>query len=413
MSSPHARTRTVAAHRSAFGVHAMHRMNFVHPFALAFALAAAASPTTLAFQETPPKPDAPVAAGEQVPYAELLKAKEQIHALEDALSRRVPDGATPALSPERRAELQQQLKTIQDWFHRYADITPASKIVKLPVTSAEEAREWTMSVLGQQAAEQIQSELSSERRSSNLGIRAHGLKGTVVVVAERWELDQVAAEVLERFLAMRDEVRAAAAARRDLDERAALDRARAAERALYLTTVNIRWAGGRLADLIAEVQKGVSCNVVLGDESVGNLVVPALSVDFVAPAPFFRMLNSMPLREAADGATAGVSVIVEQPTQETKSGDAPATRPVILIRRTAAPVVDSSSQVFDLSGWKDSDDAGIKALVEAVNFALESDGTAQSVTVRYHKPSKLLFAKGPARAVSLVGEVVDTMRNRG
>jgi hypothetical protein len=86
---------------------------------------------------------------------------------------------------------------------------------------------------------------------------------------------------------------------------------------------------------------------------------------------------------------------------------------VILIRRTAAPVVDSSSQVFDLSGWKDSDDAGIKALVEAVNFALESDGTAQSVTVRYHKPSKLLFAKGPARAVGLVGEVVSTMRNRG
>ena len=413
MSSPHARTRTVAAHRSAFGVHAMNRMIFVRPFALAFALAAAAAPTTLAFQETPPKADAPVAAGEQVPYADLLKAKEQIHALEDALSRRVPDGATPALSPERRAELQQQLKTIQDWFHRYADITPASKIVKLPAMSSEETREWTMSVLGQQAAEQIQSELSSERRSSNLGIRAHGLKGTVVVVAERWELDQVAAEVLERFLAMRDEVRAAAAARRDLDERAALERARAAERALYHTTVNIRWAGGRLADLIAEVQKGVSCNVVLGDESVGNLVVPALSVDFVAPAPFFRMLNSMPLREAADGATAGVSVIVEQPTQETKSGDAPATRPVILIRRTAAPVVDSSSQVFDLSGWKDSDDAGIKALVEAVNFALESDGTAQTVTVRYHKPSKLLFAKGPARAVSLVGEVVSTMRNRG
>jgi hypothetical protein len=391
----------------------MHRMNFVHPFALAFALVAAASPTTLAFQETPPKPDAPVAAGEQVPYAELLKAKEQILALEDALSRRVPDGATPALSPERRAELQQQLKTIQDWFHRYADITPASKIVKLPAMSSEETREWTMSVLGQQAAEQIQSELYSERRLSHLSIRAHGLQGTVVVVAERWELDQVAAEVLERFVAMRDEVRAAAAARRNLDERAAHERAQAAERALYNTTVNIRWAGGRLADLIAEVQKGVSCNVVLGDESVGNLVVPALSVDFVAPAPFFRMLNSMPLREAADGATAGVSVIVEQPTQETKSGDAPATRPVILIRRTAAPVVDSSSQVFDLSGWKDSDDAGIKALVEAVNFALESDGTAQSVTVRYHKPSKLLFAKGPARAVGLVGEVVSTMRNRG
>jgi hypothetical protein len=391
----------------------MHRMMLVRPFTLTLALAAAAAPTTLAFQETPPKPDAPLAAIEQVPYAELLKAKEQIHTLEDALSRLVPDGATPVLSPERRAELQQQLKTIQDWFHRYADITPASKIVQLPATNPEEAREWTMSVLGQQAAEQIQSELSSERRSSKLSIRANGLKGTVVVVAERWEIDQVAAEVLERFRAMRDAVRAAAAARRELDESAALERARAAERALYQTTVNIRWVGGRLADLIAEVQKGVRCNVVLGDESVGNLVVPALSVDFVAPAPFFRMLNSMPLREAADGAAAGVSVIVEQPTQETKSGDAPATLPVILIRRTATPVVDSSSQVFDLSGWKDSDDAGIKALVEAVNFALESDGTAQSVTVRYHKPSKLLFAKGPARAVSLVGEVVSTMRNRG
>ncbi len=390
----------------------MHRMNFVHPFALAFALVAAASPTTLALQETPPKPDAPVAADEQVPYAELLKAKEQILALEDALSRRMPDDATPALSPERRAELQQQLKTIQDWFHRYADITPASKIVKLPAMSSEETREWTMSVLGQQAAEQIQSELYSELRSSHLSIRAHGLQGTVVVVAERWELDQVAAEVLERFVAMRDEVRAAAAARRNLDERAAHERAQAAERALYNTTVNIRWAGGRLADLIAEVQKGVRCNVVLGDESVGNLVVPALSVDFVAPAPFFRMLNNMPLREAADGAAAGVSVIVEQPTQETKPGDAPATLPVILIRRTAAPVADIASKVFDLGGWEGADDAGIKALVEAVNFALESDGTAPSVTVRYHKPSKLLFAKGPARAVSLVGEVVDTMRNR-
>jgi hypothetical protein len=166
---------------------------------------------------------------------------------------------------------------------------------------------------------------------------------------------------------------------------------------------------------VKAVRSTVECNVVLAEPSVGALVIPALSVNRVAPEVFFQSLQSIPLAEDRQIA---VSVIAPEPSAT--DGKSPAsieTRPVIVIReKFSANLVDrpasTTQRIIDLGDWPGAEGAGMKRLIEAIDFAMQANGTAEQMKVRYHEPSRILFAKGPSDSIRLVDEIVDAIRSQ-
>jgi hypothetical protein len=88
---------------------------------------------------------------------------------------------------------------------------------------------------------------------------------------------------------------------------------------------------------------------------------------------------------------------------------------VIREKPSANPIDRPASvtqRIFDLSDWPGAEGAGMKRLIEAIDFAMQANGTAEQMKVRYHEPSRILFAKGPSDSIRLVGEIVDAIRSQ-
>ena len=93
------------------------------------------------------------------------------------------------------------------------------------------------------------------------------------------------------------------------------------------------------------------------------------------------------------------------------------TSPVIVIARKPVSAADSPSaavtqRIFDLSNWPGADAKGIESLIGAIEFAMQADGSVDRVKVRYHEPSRILFAKGPSGSIQLIDEIVTAFRNK-
>ena len=195
----------------------------------------------------------------------------------------------------------------------------------------------------------------------------------------------------------------------ELDERAraaAVERERAEQLALERRTVNVEWPGGPLADLLARIQASVPCNVILAEAGVGELVIPPLAVRLVAPDVFFLSLEAIPL---AGGHALEVAVVSpDAKSAESGSPTAAATRPVIVVRsgrpgRDPNPTVQ---RIFDLGEFPDASDDQLRMLVEAIDFTMQANDSADAVKVRFHEPSRILFVKGPLDAVELIAEII-------
>ena len=113
-----------------------------------------------------------------------------------------------------------------------------------------------------------------------------------------------------------------------------------------------------------------------------------------------------------------VSVIApEAKVGDGKPATAAETLPVIVIaekfqaNRTNQPAL-TEQRIFDLSDRPEFDAAGIKKLIEAIDFAMQANDTAEQMKIRFHEPSRLLFAKGPHDSISLFDEVVNTFLDK-
>jgi hypothetical protein len=184
---------------------------------------------------------------------------------------------------------------------------------------------------------------------------------------------------------------------------------------LHRSTVSINWEGGTLGALVKAVRSTVECNVVLAEPSVGALVIPALSVYRVAPDVFFQSLQSIPLTE--DRRLTVTVIAPDAKSADDTSTNALETLPVIVIgeRFTANPIDRRASitqRIFDLGDWPGAEGAGMKRLIEAIDFAMQANGTAEQMKVRYHEPSRILFAKGPSESIQLVDEIVHAIQSK-
>jgi hypothetical protein len=375
----------------------------------------------LRLDSTPASPStSQVADAVPATYARLVGLRASILSVEEQLGSR-------GLVAERRAELQRDLSVLNDQMGQFTDdCAPASE--RIPVeqslvmvaSRAQSLFQHLPRQIGRQndAVEFYIDSIKADLRGSHSTVDLQLEQPTQVVrvSGKRWEVE-------EAKRALRDGLPAYIARLQELiatEEMVQSDRDKARFLDVERSTVNVNWRGGTLQELVTSVQALVECNVVLADPAVGALVIPALAVKRVAPEVFFRSLQSLPL---ADDAQIVVTVVAPEAADEGKPGQSMpnrggpviATSPVIVIKQRfnasslLAPTT-LAQRIFDLSDWPGADAKGIKSLIEAVDFAMQADGSAEQVKVRYHEPSRILFAKGPAASVKLIDEIVTAFR---
>ena len=365
-------------------------------------------------------PTSQVAGGVPANYTRLVGLRASIFSVEEQLG-------SPGLVAERRAELQRDLSVLNDQMGQFTeDCAPASERIPVEQTLvlvASRAQSLFKYLLRQNGRQNdaVQFYIDSIETDLHGSLSTVDLKleqpiQVVRVSGKRWEVE-------EAKRALRDGLPAYIARVEELiatEARVQFDRDQERFQDVERSTVNVNWRGGTLQELVTSVQALVECNVVLADPAVGALLIPALAVKRVAPEVFFRSLQSLPL---ADDAQIVVTVVAPEtaegskPSQSTRSEDKPAitTSPVIVIARKPVSAADSPSasvtqRVFDLSDWPGADAKSIKTLIEAIDFAMQADGSADRVKVRYHEPSRILFAKGPSGSIQLIDEIVTAFR---
>ena len=366
----------------------------------------------LRFDSTPASPPtSQVADAVPATYARLVGLRASILSVEEQLGSR-------GLVAERRAELQRDLSVLNDQMGQFTDdCAPASE--RIPVeqslvmvaSQAQSLFQHLPRQIGRQNdavqfyIESIEADLRGSY--STVDLQLEQPTQVVRVSGKRWEVE-------EAKRALRDGLPAYIARLQELiatEAKVQSDRDKARFLDVERSTVNVNWRGGTLQELVTSVQALVECNVVLADPAVGALVIPALAVKRVAPEVFFRSLQSLPL---ADDAQIVVTVVAPDVPDGGKSAH---TSPMIVIARKPvsaadAPMASVTQRIFDLSDWPGADAKGIKSLIEAVDFAMQADGSADQVKVRYHEPSRILFAKGPGASVILIDEIVTAFRNK-
>jgi hypothetical protein len=388
--------------------------------ARAFEHAVARLKSDAAFVAPPP---AEATDAESTRYKRLVGLRASIFAVSAELM-------SSGLTAERRAELRRDLETLNGMMGEFADeCAPVTE--RVPVDGAllrvaAEARSLfgplRTSHQGQpnDAAEfyvdSVESDLLSRHSSVDFDLE-RPLK-MIRVSGKRWEVE-------EARRALRDSLPAYIARMEELiatELRVQSDREKDQYTSIERSTVNIDWRGGTLQDLVVSVKALVECNVVLADPAVGEVAIPALTVKRVAPDVFFRSLQSLPL---ADGTQLLVTVVAPEVPDGDKPGQGVsnqgkstiATSPMIVIARKPVSISESPSasvtqRIFDLSDWVGADANSIKNLIEAIDFAMQADGSADRVKVRYHEPSRILFAKGPSGSILLIDEIVTAFRNK-
>ena len=364
----------------------------------------------IAQQSTVPSPPSATATTEQL---------AEIRARRQALSREL--GSLPPDSP-RRQDIKEESARLSEDMRRYAAET-TRVTVRVPIDPMLiDISSRTPLNLGNEPlqrggarrtyithfADTVEADLATRGSQATIGVDA--ALSLFAINGPQWEVEEAKAALQSALPAFLQRIR-------ELDEIDAnsrisqqIVRNKDLLARLHRSTVNINWEGGTLGALVKAVRSTVECNVVLAEPSVGALVIPSLSVNRVAPDVFFQSLQSIPLAEDRQ-----LAVTVIAPESKPTDGESSAleTLPVIVISERSDPRISSSDRrVFDLSGWSGADAAGIKKLIEAINFAMEANGQESQVKVRYHEPSKILFAKGPQDAVALINDIVLALQSK-
>ena len=368
-----------------------------------------AASTASAMQTTPPAK--PIAPERMAQLSEMrrqitdLRHQEQEH--EDDAIRSAAGEAADKLEAEMSK--QPESTHVLDQVTLDASIFVLDETVFVPAPTREEGGwELVINVMVNTFT------MSLEARNASVEVRFDELLGMLFLEGPRWQVDDakvLAGELNEAFAQRIEDIRAAHLEQRRAvrlgDERDEEASRKAAQEALRAKTVNIAWNGGNLGELIAAVKNQVACNVVLSDPSLGEVSIPPLSVQFMAPEVFFQMLPSLPGPAAARMSVFVVTEASIDPTS-TRTVKSDGSMSAITISRKARADGSSKHEVFDVREWGKPDETS--RLVDAIGFAMEAAGFADKVKVRLHAPSNLLFVQGPQDAVLLARSVISATK---
>ena len=372
------------------------------------------APPALAQQSNAPSPPSAAATTEQ-----LAQIRAQMRALAEEI-RSLPTG-----SPRRR-EIEEASLGLSEQLRRFAaQTTPVS--VRVPIDpmlidissrtplnlgNEPQSRGGVRRTYITHFADTVEADLATRGSQATIGVDA--ALSLFAISGPQWEVEEAKAALQSALPAFLQRIRELDEidAKSRISQQIVRDKDLLAR--LHRSTVNINWEGGTLGDLVKAVRSTVECNVVLAEPSVAALVIPALSVYRVAPDVFFQSLQSIPL---ADDRQLAVTVVAPESTPTDGKSSALETLPVIVIaekfRAASANTGTATTQrIFDLGDWPGAEGAGMKRLIETIDFAMQANGTAEQMKIRFHEPSRILFAKGPSDSIRLVGEIVDAIRNQ-
>lgn len=342
--------------------------------------------------------------------------------------------STKPIAPERMAQLVEMRRQIIDFRNqgktledpvgreaREAAFKLETELSKQPESEDAleqvqlDARALVMTITGEPGSRSVISNLVSSLtsalrlRGSSVVVGFDELLGTLFLSGPRWQVDEakVLAGDLNAALAQRvKEIRAAQLEQlredRSEQERDMQAHRRAAQEELRTKTVSLAWNGGKLGDLIAAVQEQVSCNVVLGDPTVADVSIPALSVKLMSPEVFFQMLAQLPSEPGSEISVFVVTPASIDPTSTGPSKGDGSMSAITITRPGSMSTVEH--EVFDVREWSKADSTS--RLVDSIAFAMDAAGFTDRVKVRLHAPSNMLFVQGPNEAVTLIRKVL-------
>lgn len=354
-----------------------------------------AASTASAMQTTPPaKPIAPERMAQLVETRrQIIDFRNQGKTLEDPAGREAREAAF-----KLETELSKQPES-----------EDALEQVQL------DARALVMTITGEPGSRSVIPNLVSSLtsalrlRGSSVVVGFDELLGTLFLSGPRWQVEEakVLAGDLNAALAQRvKEIRAAQLEQlredRSEQERDMQAHRQAAQEELRAKTVSLAWNGGKLGDLIAAVQEQVTCNVVLGDPTVADVSIPALSVRLMSPEVFFQMLAQLPSRPGSEISVFVVNPASIDPTPTGPSKGDGSMSAITITRPGSMSTVEH--EVFDVREWSKADSTS--RLVDSIAFAMDAAGFTDRVKVRLHAPSNMLFVQGPNEAVTLIRKVL-------
>jgi hypothetical protein len=360
-----------------------------------------AASTASAMQTTPPaKPIAPER------MAQLSEMRRQIADLWHQVQVH-EDDASRSAAREAADKLEAEMSKQPENTHVLDQVTLDASFFLLALYGREGVSEFVIPNLVSTFTRSL------EARNASVEVTFDETLGALILEGPRWQVDdaKVLAGELNAAVAQRiQDLRAADLEQRRAvrlgDERDEEASRKAAQEALRAKTVNIAWNGGNLGELIAAVKKQVACNVVLSDPSLGEVSIPPLSVQFMAPEVFFLMLEKLPRTDGNDFDVTVVSQSTVEPGAKSPVPD-DGSMSAITISPSSRTGNPPESRIFDLRALATADDQ--KPVIDAISFAMDAANYTSRVKVRFHEPSKLLFVHGPREAIALVGEILSAL----
>lgn len=360
-----------------------------------------AASTASAMQTTPPaKPIAPER------MAQLSEMRRQIADLWHQVQVH-EDDASRSAAREAADKLEAEMSKQPENTHVLDQVTLDASFFLLALYGREGVSEFVIPNLVSTFTRSL------EARNASVEVTFDETLGALILEGPRWQVDdaKVLAGELNAAVAQRiQDLRAADLEQRRAvrlgDERDEEASRKAAQEALRAKTVNIAWNGGNLGELIAAVKKQVACNVVLSDPSLGEVSIPPLSVQFMAPKVFFLMLEKLPRTDGNDFDVTVVSQSTVEPGAKSPVPD-DGSMSAITISPSSRTGNPPESRIFDLRALATADDQ--KPVIDAISFAMDAANYTSRVKVRFHEPSKLLFVQGPGEAIALVYEILSAL----
>jgi len=353
-----------------------------------------AASTAGAMQATPPaKPIAPER------MAQLFEMQRQIAELRHQA--RTLEDSSGAEASEAADKLEAELLKQPESMYALEQVNLDARALMVTLNGESRSRSVIQSLI-------MSLMRSLEPRHPEVAVSVDDLLGTLFLEGPRWQVEDAKALVDEQNAAFAHRLKEIRAAQfeqlregRSEQERDMQADRQAAQEELRAKTVSLAWNGGKLGDLIAAVQKQVTCNVVLGDPTVADVSIPALSVQLMSPEVFFQMLAQLP---SQPGSEISVFVVDPTPSDSTMRGQPKGEGSMSAITITRPRSMNTvEHEVFDVREWSGE---STSRLVDSIAFAMDAAGFTDRVKVRLHAQSNMLFVQGPDEAVTLIRKVL-------
>ncbi len=174
--------------------------------------------------------------------------------------------------------------------------------------------------------------------------------------------------------------------------------------------IDVDFPGGTLRDYLQSLQKASGYrNVVVSQEELYAVPLPAIALSSVTPHAAVRVLESMPFTIGSTRGWVRLQQITqmrgeEQPvfvaTLEKESTPGGAKRQPVITR------------VFDLSTLQKYEPEQLKALLEAIGVGIELVGQSNEFATKFHPGSGLFFVKGTPSDIDVVEQAIETKVGR-